>query len=54
VTWLVACEYSGTVRDALIAEGIDAVSCDLLPTARRIETHDAKTTTYGTMKMVQD
>jgi len=32
VTWLVACEYSGTVRDALIAEGIDAISCDLLPT----------------------
>jgi len=32
VTWLVACEYSGRVRDALLAEGIDAVSCDLLPT----------------------
>jgi hypothetical protein len=32
MTWLVACEYSGTVRDALIASGVDAVSCDLLPT----------------------
>jgi len=32
VTWLVACEYSGRVRDALLANGIDAVSCDLLPT----------------------
>jgi hypothetical protein len=29
---LVACEYSGTVRDAFIALGHEAVSCDLLPT----------------------
>lgn len=29
---LVACEYSGTVRDAFIAKGHNAVSCDLLPT----------------------
>ena len=29
---LVACEYSGAVRDALIRRGHDAVSCDLLPT----------------------
>ena len=29
---LVACEYSGRVRDAFIALGHDAVSCDLLPT----------------------
>ena len=28
----VLCEYSGTVRDALIRRGIDAVSLDLLPT----------------------
>jgi len=28
---LVACEYSGTVRDAFIAQGHDAISCDLLP-----------------------
>lgn len=28
---LVACEYSGTVRDAFRALGHDAVSCDLLP-----------------------
>ena len=28
---LVACEYSGTVRDAFIAQGHDAMSCDLLP-----------------------
>lgn len=31
---LVACEYSGTVRDAFRALGHDAVSCDLLPTDR--------------------
>lgn len=29
---LVACEYSGTVRDAFRAMGHDAWSCDLLPT----------------------
>lgn len=27
-----ACEYSGTVRDAFIAAGHEAMSCDLLPT----------------------
>ena len=31
---LVACEYSGIVRDAFIAAGHDAISCDLLPTER--------------------
>lgn len=29
---LVACEFSGRVRDAFIKRGHDAVSCDLLPT----------------------
>jgi len=29
---LIACEYSGTVRDAFIARGHNAMSCDLLPT----------------------
>lgn len=28
---LVACEYSGRVRDAFIRRGHDAISCDLLP-----------------------
>jgi hypothetical protein len=28
---LIACEYSGTVRDAFTAQGWDATSCDLLP-----------------------
>lgn len=28
---LIACEYSGRVRDAFIKRGHDAVSCDLLP-----------------------
>ena len=31
---LVACEYSGAVRDAFIAMGHDAMSCDLLPTEK--------------------
>ena len=29
---LAACEYSGVVRDAFLAKGHDAISCDLLPT----------------------
>ncbi len=29
---LIACEYSGRVRDAFIRAGHDAMSCDLLPT----------------------
>lgn len=29
---LVSCEYSGTVRDAFIRAGHDAMSCDILPT----------------------
>jgi hypothetical protein len=32
---LVACEFSGTVRDAFMAKGHEAVSCDLLPTERK-------------------
>jgi hypothetical protein len=31
---LVACEFSGRVRDAFIARGHDAVSCDILPAER--------------------
>ncbi len=31
---LVACEFSGIVRDAFIAKGHNAVSCDLMPTER--------------------
>ena len=31
---LVACEFSGIVRDAFIARGHDTVSCDLLPSER--------------------
>ena len=29
---LVACEFSGIVRDAFLARGHNAMSCDLLPT----------------------
>ena len=31
---LVACEFSGVVRDAFLARGHDAMSCDLLPTEK--------------------
>lgn len=31
---LVACEFSGIVRDAFLERGHDAISCDLLPTER--------------------
>jgi len=31
---LIACEYSGIVRDAFIKRGHDAISCDLLPTEK--------------------
>lgn len=31
---LVACEFSGIVRDAFIARGHNAISCDLLPSER--------------------
>lgn len=31
---LIACEFSGVVRDAFIKAGHDAMSCDLLPTER--------------------
>ena len=28
---LIACEFSGIVRDAFLDKGHDAISCDLLP-----------------------
>lgn len=31
---LIACEFSGIVRDAFISRGHDAMSCDLLPTEK--------------------
>lgn len=30
--WLIACEESGTVRDAFLRAGVDAISCDLKQT----------------------
>lgn len=47
---LVACEYSGTVRDAFLAAGHDAWSCDILPTESKTERHyqgDAIEIAYG-------
>lgn len=36
---LVACEFSGTVRDAFLAHGYDAWSCDLLPDEKGSNRH---------------
>lgn len=36
---LIACEYSGIVRDAFLAEGHDAWSCDILPTESNSNRH---------------
>src|SRR5688500_12547499 len=36
---LVACEFSGTVRDAFLARGHDAWSCDLLPAETKSNRH---------------
>lgn len=37
--WLIACEESGTVRDAFLRAGIDAVSCDLKPSRSPLGEH---------------
>lgn len=39
---LVACEYSGRVRDALSAQGWDAWSCDILPTESELTIKEGK------------
>lgn len=31
-TWVIMCERSGRIRDALLARGIPAISCDTMPT----------------------
>lgn len=36
---LIACEFSGTVRDAFLARGFDAWSCDVLPSPDRSNRH---------------
>lgn len=34
---LVACEFSGTVRDQFLLRGHDAISCDLIPSESRLD-----------------
>ena len=43
---LVACEYSGTVRDAFLTAGHEAISCDLLPTDSRGPHHEGDVIEY--------
>ncbi len=46
---LVACEYSGTVRDAFAALGHDAWSCDILPTEAK-----GNHIQYDVLKVIND
>lgn len=39
---LIACEYSGIVRDAFSLKGHDAWSCDLLPTESEMTKQEDK------------
>jgi hypothetical protein len=39
---LIACEYSGIVRDAFSLQGCDAWSCDLLPTESELTNREGK------------
>lgn len=41
---LVACEFSGIVRDAFSERGHDAVSCDLIPSEREREENISRAT----------
>lgn len=43
---LIACEESGTVRDAFLRKGHDAWSCDLLPTRSNPERHFQRDVLY--------
>lgn len=52
---LIACEYSGTVRDAFAALGHDAWSCDILPTdkpGKHIQTDVLSILDYGWELMI--
>jgi hypothetical protein len=44
---LVACEFSGAVRDAFAARGHDAWSCDLLPSESKGHHHQADALIYA-------
>jgi hypothetical protein len=51
---LVACEFSGIVRDAFIEQGHEAISCDLLPSERpgphyQCDVRDLLSNTYDLM-----
>ena len=43
---LVACEYSGIVRDAFIKKGHNAISCDILPSESDLGDRDWETNTF--------
>lgn len=45
---VVACEFSGRVRDAFIALGHEAISCDLLPSDREGPHHQGTSSPSST------
>ena len=51
---LVACEYSGTVRDAFSRRGHDAWSCDLLPTESELTMKEDKHIQGDVLEVIKD
>lgn len=50
---LIACEYSGTVRDAFSLRGHDAWSCDLRPTESEMTKKEGKHVEGDVMEMIE-
>lgn len=51
---LVACEYSGTVRDAFSRLGWDAWSCDVLPTESKLTVQEGKHIQADVLSILND
>lgn len=51
---LIACEYSGTVRDAFAMRGHDAWSCDLLPTESELTMSEGKHIQGSVLEVLND
>jgi hypothetical protein len=51
---LIACEYSGIVRDAFSKKGHDAWSCDLLPTESKLTIKEGKHIQGDVLKILDD
>ena len=51
---LVACEYSGTVRDAFSRKGWDAWSCDIIPTESELTQEEHKHIQDNVLNILND